>query len=114
MNKIENNTESCLYMSDEVITKTVSRAACSVSGVAAIAKAPADPIKLLAGKTNCGKIKIKLNGDVLFVSIAVVLKEGVSAVETAERVQSTIKSAVQNTLGMAVARVDVKIVDIEV
>ena len=99
-------------MSDEVITKTVSRAACSVSGVAAIAKAPADPIKLLAGKTNCGKIKIKLN--VLFVSIAVVLKEGASAVETAERVQSTIKSAVQNTLGMAVARVDVKIVDIEV
>ncbi len=61
-----------------------------------------------------GVIKIKLNGDVLFVSIAIVLKEGASAVETAERVQSTIKSAVQNTLGMAVARVDVKIVDIEV
>lgn len=112
MEKNNRNPESCLYVSEDVIAKVITDAAVSVGGVVSISGSPANPLRLLFDKRNHGKLKMKLDGDVLSVAVAVTLDSQAEALETAERVQESIKSAVQNILGITVARVNVNISDI--
>jgi uncharacterized alkaline shock family protein YloU len=101
-----------LYVSEDVIAGVITEAAESVDGVHSIAGSAHCPLRLILAKKNHGKLKIRLDGDVLSVAAAVVLRSGAPALETAERVQESIKSAVQNVLGITVARVNVTVADI--
>ena len=92
----------------------ITKAAETVDGVAGIARSPKNPLRLLFAKENYGKMKIRLEGDVLSVAVGVILKPGSSAVECAENVQASIKDQVQNVLGLTVARVNVNVLDIAV
>jgi uncharacterized alkaline shock family protein YloU len=112
MDKTNQNPESCLYVSEDVIAKVIANAAASVDGVVSITGSRANPLRLLLDKRNHGKMKIKLEGDVLSVAVSIVLKSNAAGLETAERVQESIKSAVQNILGITVAKVNVNISDI--
>lgn len=112
MDKIDRNPESCLYVSEDVIAKVISDAAESVEGVVSVSGSPANPLRLILARKNHGKMKIKLDGDVLSVAVAVTLDSHAAALETAERVQESIKSEVQNVLGITVAKVNVTVSDI--
>lgn len=114
MDKVYKNTDCCLYVSEDVIAKVITNAAESVRGVAGIAKSPKNPLRLLLAKENYGKMNIRLDGDVLSVSVGIILDSEAHAVETAEKVQESIKSGVQNILGLTVARVNVNVLDIAV
>lgn len=112
MEKINKDPESRLYVSEEAIAKVIADAAEAVEGVAGITSDLADKLKKRFLKKDGGKIKISFDGDVLSVSAAITLEPQSAALETAERVQESIRSAVQNILGITVARVDVTVSDI--
>lgn len=112
MDNVKKNTDSSLYVSEDAISKIISNAAASVDGVVGIASSPKNPLRLLFAKENYGKMRIKLDGDVLSVAVGIILDSDASAVETAEKVQESIKDSVQNVLGITVARVNVNVLDI--
>lgn len=112
--KTPKTIDGCLYVSEDVIAKVITRAAEGVEGVRGIARSAKNPLRLLFAKENHGKMKIRLDGDVLSVGVGVILESGASAVECAENVQQSIKDQVQNVLGLTVARVNVNILDIAV
>jgi uncharacterized alkaline shock family protein YloU len=113
MDNVDKNTVGSLYVSEDVIAKVIREAAESVSGVACIAGSRFNPVKWLFNKSNYGKMTIRLDGDVLSVAVGIILDGEASAMETAEKIQQSIKSSVQNILGITVARVNVRICDIE-
>ena len=111
---VNKTIDGCLYVSEDVIAKVITRAAEGVDGVRGIARSAKNPLRLLFAKENHGKMKIRLDGDVLSVAVGVILDQGASAVECAENVQQSIKDQVQNVLGLTVARVNVNILDVAV
>lgn len=112
--KISKSIDGCLYVSEDAIAKVVAKAAESVDGVVGIAGSAHDPIKRLFAKEVCGKMKLRLDGDVLFVAVGLVLNSESAAAEVSEKVQAAIKEQVQNVLGLTVARVNVNVLDVAV
>ena len=62
---------------------------------------------------NFGNIRIGLVDDVLSVSIGIILCRGAKAVSVAEEIQDKVKSAVQNMLGLTVAKVNVTVCGVD-
>ena len=112
--KISKSIDGSLYVSEDVIAKVITKAVSGIDGVAGIASSAHNPLRLLFAKENHGKIKFRLDGDVLSVAVGIVLRENVSAKEAAEKVQEAIKEQVQNVLGITVARVNVNVLDVAV
>ena len=112
--KISKSIDGSLYVSEDVIAKVIIKAASGVDGVVGIASSAHNPLRLLFAKENHGKIKFRLEGDVLSVAVSVLLSADASAKETAEKVQESIKEQVQNVLGITVAKVNVNVSDLAV
>lgn len=111
MSQHENNINGSLRVSEEVIADIIYNAAMEVDGVAAVAKGKKSPTSLLKKKKPSRNIHITLAGDVLDVSVGVVLKSGAKAVTTAENIQNKVKSSIQNMLNLTVTKVNVTICD---
>ena len=71
------------------------------------------PRQLWFRQENFGNIRIGLVDDVLSVSIGIILCRGAKAVSVAEEIQDKVKSAVQNMLGLTVAKVNVTICGVD-
>jgi len=111
MSQNENNISRSLRVSEDVIADIIFNAAMEVDGVAAVAKGKRSPTYFVTKKKPSKDIKVALAGDVLDISVGVVLKSSAKAVTTAENVQNKIKSSVQNMLGLTVTKVNVTICD---
>ncbi len=99
-----------IKVSESVLAKIAEVAACEVEGVDCNEQelAPAS-----AKSKMFGAVKTKLNGEAVCVSLDIVVLEGFNAVNVAESVQKSVKSAVQNMTGFTVTRVDVNIAGIK-
>ncbi len=95
-----------LYVSKSVIERTVTDAAEQTPGVACVARG--EKKSIFGAKSG---ITIMPEGDVIYLSVAIKLNADAPAIPTAEKVQAAIKSAVQNTLGLTVAKADIIIAD---
>ncbi len=62
----------------------------------------------LFGKRN-NLIKVKLLGDVVEITLAVIIKQGYKVAMVAESIQNSVKSSVQSMTGITVSRVNVVI-----
>lgn len=71
------------------------------------------PRQLWFRQENFGNIRIGLVDDVLSVSIGIILCHGAKAVSVAEEIQDKVKSAVQNMLGLTVAKVNVTVCGVD-
>ncbi len=112
MSEVGKTINRSLRVSEDVIIEMIANSAMEVDGVAAIARRKKNPARLLTNNKNVRAIKIELAGDVLAVSIGVVLKNGAKAVVTAENVQDKIKNTIQNMLNLTVTKVNVNIVNV--
>ena len=110
MSQNENSTNRSLYVSEDVISDIIANAALEVEGVAAVAKGKMS-CSCFKKKKNAKDIRIALAGDVLDVSLGIVLKTGAKAVATAENVQNKVKSSVQTMLNLTVTKVNVTVRD---
>ncbi len=113
MNEVERKINKSLHVSETVIIDMIANAALEVDGVAAIARRKKNPTRLLTNSKQVRAVKIELAGDVLAVTIGVILKDGAKAVTTAENVQDKVKSTVQNMLNLTVTKVNVNVVNVQ-
>jgi|APHig6443717817_1056837.scaffolds.fasta_scaffold02864_5 uncharacterized alkaline shock family protein YloU len=99
-----------LKISEDVI-KTISRVtAYETDGVQAIISLDKGLFKNKIIKQN--PVKIKLHGDVVEISIGLIVKYGSRVVSVAEKVQKSIKEEVQSMTGITVSKVNVIIAGI--
>ncbi|MBR6045804.1 MAG: Asp23/Gls24 family envelope stress response protein [Ruminococcus sp.] len=111
MSQFDSNINKSLRVSQDVVIDIIANAAMEVDGVYAVASAKKKPKNLILKDKNTRDIKIELAGDVLAVTVGVILERDAKAVITAENVQNKIKSTVQNMLNLTVAKVNVNIRD---
>ncbi|MBR1384818.1 MAG: Asp23/Gls24 family envelope stress response protein [Ruminococcus sp.] len=111
MSQFDTKINKSLHVSEDVVVDIIANAAMEVDGVASIAPAKRNPAKLIIKDKNTKDIKIELAGDVLAVSIGIIIKSTARAVATAEEVQNKVKSNVQNMLNLTVTKVNVNIRD---
>lgn len=111
MSQVEKTINRSLRVSEDVIIDIIANSALEVDGVAAIARAKKNPTKFITKNKNTRNIKIELAGDVLAVTVGIIIKSSAKAVVTAENVQDKVKSSVQNMLNLTVTKVNVNIID---
>ena len=111
MNDVSKKVEKSLHISQDVIAQIVTNSVNEIEGVYGIAPVMKTPRQLWFRQENFGNIRIGLVDDVLSVSIGIILCRGAKAV--AEEIQDKVKSAVQNMLGLTVAKVNVTICGVD-
>lgn len=113
MNDVSKKVEKSLHISQDVIAQIVTNSVNEIEGVYGIAHVMKTPRQLWFRQENFGNIRIGLVDDVLSVSIGIILCRGAKAVSVAEEIQDKVKSAVQNMLGLTVAKVNVTICGVD-
>lgn len=115
MEKTIRKADGSLKVSNEVIIKIAELAATEITGVASknqhlvVAETPID----IANKFIT-PIRVRLANDSCEIDISIVTVQGNKAVTVSEKVQESVKSAVQNMTGIAVSKVNVKVMGIQV
>lgn len=109
---MENNKKrpaGSIRVSEDVIVKIATTAACEIDGVK-FAQNTKQKSKLAGLKT--APVNTRLSGDTAALKLNIFVDEGYNAASVAEDVQKSVKSAVQNMTGFTVTKVDVNIAGI--
>ena len=96
MNDVSKKVEKSLHISQDVIAQIVTNSVNEIEGVYGIAPVMKTPRQLWFRQENFG-----------------ILCRGAKAVSVAEEIQDKVKSAVQNMLGLTVAKVNVTICGVD-
>ena len=113
MNDVSKKVEKSLHISQDVIAQIVTNSVNEIEGVYGIAPVMKTPRQLCVRKENFGNISICLVDDVLAVSIVIIHCRVAKAVSVAEEIQDKVISAVQNMLGLTVAKVNVTVCGVD-
>ena len=108
----QNQAAGNLKLSREVIATIARYAALEIEGVDSLASFATNLKGWLLKKQSAKPIGIDLSDDVAVIELHVNIKAGVNIPETAEKIQSAVKEAVQNMTGIAVSRVNINIAGI--
>lgn len=100
-----------LKISQEVLATIAHIATKEIDGVAGMAYAPAAlNLKKLITKSQTDKsIDIDMNDDVAMIDVYVNLKYGAKIPTVSEKIQKSVKNAIQNMTGIVVSRVNVHV-----
>lgn len=109
MERGERTQSGTLKVSETVIATITRLAAAEVKGVEGIDIPNAKIKNVFIKRTENDAIKIRLTGDVVEISLGVIVKFGFNVVSIAEQIQGNVKSSVQSMTGVTVARVNVYI-----
>ena len=108
----QNQAAGNLKISREVIATIARYAALEIEGVDSLASFATNLKGWLLKKQSAKPIGIDLSDDVAVIELHVNIKAGVNIPETAEKIQSAVKDAVQNMTGIAASRVNINIAGI--
>lgn len=104
-----------LKISKDVILKIAELAASEITGVAV------NGTKLVTGAPDSlfayrfgNPIKVTFSGEAAEIDVNIVVVQGYKAVNVAESVQASVKSAVQNMTGIVVSKVNIRIAGIKI
>lgn len=98
-----------IKVSTDVIMKIAETAACEIDGVVC----EGNHLAVVGAKSKLlGAVRAHLLGETASLKIEIVVLEGYNAVNVAESVQRSVKSAIQNMTGFTVTKVDVDVVGI--
>lgn len=95
-----------LKISENVIVTVAKLAIAEVAGVDGLA------VKKSLLKKDASPIQVHLLGDVVEITVSIIVKHGCRATTVAETVQETVKEQVQTMTGIAVSRVNVLVAGI--
>ena len=99
-----------IHISAEVLAVIAAAAAREVDGVAGLAGGLSDDLaELVAGKKLSRGVRIQVADETVSVSLAILVKYGYVIPEVGRAVQDAVMSAVENTSGLTVERVNVHI-----
>ena len=114
MSDINNKTTGrSLVISEEVISKIACVAAKEVSGVKDVVSYPSELKTFLITARFFRPVRINNADKTLTIDINISVTAGARVHEVAERVQDSVKNAVQNMTGYVVTGVNVNIEDID-
>lgn len=111
----QQNSRGGLIISEDVIASIACNAAKDVDGVSGFSNRPADIVSTIK-KGNfkvMSPVRIMEDGDTLVINIYINLSSEAKITPVAERVQSTVKDAIQNMTGKVVSKVNVVIAGID-
>ncbi len=109
---INKNTDQSVVLSEEVVAKIVSLAALDVEGVCSMVDAP--DLKKLLKPGSTKSVKVKINDGSMIIDLYIKLNMGVKMASVCEKVQLSVKKAVQNMTNSPVAQVNVHVADIDI
>lgn len=112
MADVKKSIPGALRISEDVIASIVKNSVNETDGVYAIVPSKKTIKDLFVKKEDIGDVSIKLNEDVVEITLKIIIKGGSKAVSVAESVQANVKSSVQSMTGIAVSRVNVVVADI--
>ena len=110
MNK-ENNYG--LEINNEVVTKMASVAVLEVEGVAGLVTKPVDIKGVFAKSESSRAIRVNKTAESTELDIYISIKHGTDVRAVAEKVQTNVKSKLQNMTGNAIEKVNVYIADVD-
>ena len=99
-----------IKVSDSVIVKMAELATAEIEGVYCKGQSPAPSN---TKSRVLGPIRAKLGAETAEIHADIVVKEGYNAVNVAEKVQSSIKDAIQSMTNFTVTKVDVNVAGIK-
>lgn len=114
MEKKAPRTNGSLKISNDVIVKIAELAATEIIGVATEGEhlvLPEMPVAIASRFVS--PVRVNMTGESAEISVSIVAIQGHKAINVAGAVQQSVKSAVQNMTGIAVSKVNVKIVGIK-
>lgn len=102
-----------IHIADEVLAVVAASAALEVEGVSSLANNLSSDLAELMGKKVYSKgVRLSVvNGQVL-VDISILIQYGFSITDVAKKVQQAVMTAVSNTSGMEVSRVNIQVAGI--
>ena len=100
-----------VMISEDVISTIINHAVEEVDGVVSLSTKPGADIAELIGKKNWGKgLKVIIGeDDALFIDCNIIVAYGQSVVCVANSVQESVRSALESTTGVKVARINVNV-----
>ena len=101
-----------LEINNDVVAKMASVAVLEIEGVAALVPKTTDIKEVFAKSEEARAIKVNKNNDVTTLDIYISVKDGCDVREVAEKVQTNVKSKLQNMTGSAIAKVNVIVADV--
>ncbi len=106
-NRVQSGT---LKVSEDVIVTITKLAILEIDGVKSLASSSLSLTSIFSKKDTQGNlVKVKLMGDVVEISVGVIVEYGYKVVRIAEQIQNSVKSSVQTMTGVTVAKVNVRI-----
>ncbi len=112
MQNHDNPSVGNLKISRDVIATIARYATMEIEGVHSLASLAANLKGWLLKKQSAKPIVIDLSDDMAVIDIRVNVKAGTRIPDTAQRIQESVKEAVQNMTGIAVSKVNVEIAGI--
>lgn len=109
MENAKKHPAGSIRVSEDVIVKIATTAACEIDGVK-LAQNVKSKTKL--GLPKNAPVHTRLSGDTAALKLNIFVDEGCNAASIAENVQKSVKSAIQNMTGFTVTKVDVNIAGI--
>ena len=106
METSKRHTAGSIKVSEEVILKIAETAACEIEGVAIKGQHLEAPSAMSKFR---GPVRARILGEAAAIKFDISVIDGYNAVNVAENIQRSVKSAVQNMTGFTVTKVDVNI-----
>ena len=106
----EDNSMGTVKIADDVVAMIASLAASEVEGVSAMVGNITNELMSKVGMTKLTKgVKVEITGREVRADIAVVLEYGYNIPATSQKVQEKVKTAIENTTGLTVSDVNIRI-----
>lgn len=107
MHSVDDRTTGSLQISTEVVEKIARHAALEVEGVHDVVSAGGGAKSLLGRLAQPKPIQVEIKNDVADLVVSLAVAYGTRIPELSEKVQQSVKDAVQSMTSITVARVDV-------
>ena len=101
-----------LKISEDVIATVARLAATEIPGVENLTFSKVNFKQIFVKPNENGAIKIKLSGDVVEISLNIIVKFGYKVIKICEEIQQAVKTNVQSMTGVTVSRVNISVVGI--
>lgn len=105
---VRNTIDGSLQISTDVVAKIAHLAAMEIDGVADVSAGNAQSVRGLLTKASLNKpVTVEIQDGVASIVVRIVAQYGICIMPVCEKVQESVKQAVQNMTGITVSRVDV-------
>lgn len=109
----KNSPTGSLRISKDVIATIAAAAAVEIAGVADLAAGSGDFAGWVIKKQTAKPVAISLSEDVAVIDLRIILKHTAVIRSVCEKIQISVKEAVQNMTGIAVSKVNVTVAGID-